>query len=145
MEVQPGTGPNSLPEIAAFYRTQLLDDCTPFWLEASRSGVEFLGKYALDGSGRAYYKVTREGVPVYSRPWQIFAESFVVLAYAEYSKASGTDEYLKKGEEAVLEHPRQTRIGGLAQVREPSFAPVSRACSRDDSHQHDPGIAGHSG
>ncbi|UCF99162.1 MAG: AGE family epimerase/isomerase [Spirochaetaceae bacterium] len=139
---------NRLQEISSFYRSQLLEDCIPFWLkhsldhqyggyltmlerdgtpygtgkyiwtqareaylfsklynvlernpkwlEASRSGVEFLNKYALDGQGRAYYKVARDGVPIYTRPWQIFAESFVVLAYAEFSKASGKEEYLEQ-------------------------------------------------
>jgi N-acylglucosamine 2-epimerase len=140
--------PGRLPQLAAFYREQLLDDCTPFWLkhsldrqyggyitmlerdgtpygtgkyiwtqareayqfaklynliegnpewlEASRSGVEFLDKYALDDNGRGYYKVTREGAPLYSRPWQLFADCFLILAYAEFARASGEEKWLDK-------------------------------------------------
>jgi len=148
MKTQLKLDPNKLSKLASFYKSQLLDDCTPFWLkhsldheyggyrtmlerdgtaygtgkyiwtqareaylfaklfnvidrkpewlEASRCGVEFLSKHAFDENGRAYYKVTREGTPVCSRPWQIFAESFIVLAYAEFAKASGEEEYLHK-------------------------------------------------
>ncbi|MBN1836253.1 MAG: AGE family epimerase/isomerase [Spirochaetales bacterium] len=68
------------------------------WLEASRLGVEFLARFALDEDGHAYTKLTREGEPLYSRPAEIFAEAFVVLAFAEYAKASGREEYLHKAE-----------------------------------------------
>jgi N-acylglucosamine 2-epimerase len=68
------------------------------WLEASRLGVEFLARFALDENGRAYTKLTRAGAPLYSRPGEIFAESFVVLAFAEFAKAAGQEEYLERAE-----------------------------------------------
>lgn len=168
--------PNRLQELAAFYRTQLLDDCTPFWLEhsldrryggyitmlerdgtpygtgkyiwtqareaylfaklfnvvernpkwleASRTGVEFLSKYALDKSGRAYYKVTREGAPIYFQDRQIFAESFVVLAYAEFAKASGTDEYLLKAKKLywnILDRLESADLNRFTHVHSPQY------------------------
>lgn len=67
----------------------------PEWLEASCLGVDFLRKHALDEDGQAYYKLSREGAPIYSRPWQIFSECFLVIAMAEFAKASGEDEYLQ--------------------------------------------------
>jgi len=68
------------------------------WLDASRLGVEFVAQHALDKDGRAYYKLARDGTPLYSRPGEIFPESFIVLAMAEYAKASGDDEYLRQAQ-----------------------------------------------
>ncbi len=137
-------------QLHEFYRSQLLDDCVPFWmehsldhehggyltmldqdgsvygtgkyvwpqarqayllsklcntvehksdwLEASRLGVDFLTKHAFDENGRAYYKLARDGTPLHSRPGEIFAESFIVLALAEYARASGKEEYLHRAE-----------------------------------------------
>ncbi|MFC1712486.1 AGE family epimerase/isomerase [Candidatus Poribacteria bacterium] len=55
-------------------------------------------KYAFDGKGRAYHKLARDGTPLHSRPGDIFAESFIILALAEYAKASGKEEYLQRAE-----------------------------------------------
>jgi len=71
----------------------------PEWLEAARLGVEFVEKHCLDENGFAYYRVRRDGTPLYSRPWEIFAESFIVLAFAEYAKASGQERYLDAAEQ----------------------------------------------
>jgi len=139
-----------LQALRAFYRSQLLEDCAPFWmahsldreyggyltmldrdgsiygtgkyiwpqarqayllaklynrierdpawLDASRLGIEFLDRYALDENGRAYYKVARDGTPLYSRPGEIFVESFIILAMSQYAKASGDERYLNRAE-----------------------------------------------
>ena len=70
----------------------------PDWLEAARLGVEFLQAHALNEEGRAFYQVTRQGTPLYIRPWEIFTESFLVLAWAEYAQATGEDRYLEEAE-----------------------------------------------
>jgi len=69
------------------------------WLAAARLGVEFIEKFCMDENGFAHYKVTRDGTPLYSRPWEIYAESFIVLAFAEYAKASGQERYLRSAEQ----------------------------------------------
>ena len=152
-------------QLHEFYRSQLLEDCVPFWmkhsldheyggyltmldrdgtpygtgkyvwpqarqayllaklyntverksdwLEASRLGVEFLSKHALDENGRAYCKLARDGTPLYSRPGEIFAESFVILALAEYAKASGKEEYLHRAEKLFWDVIKRLQSGEL--------------------------------
>ena len=68
------------------------------WLDASGMGVDFLSKYALDENGHAYCKLARDGTPLHSRPGDIFGESFLILALAEYASASGKEEYLHQAE-----------------------------------------------
>ena len=159
-----------------FYRSQLLEDCVPFWLKhspdpryggyltilerdgtphgfgkytwtqareaymfsklyntvdrneewllASRLGVDFLDAYALDEEGRAYYKLSRDGTPLYSRPWQIFAESFICLAWAEYSRAADQEEYLHKAEQLywrIIERQKNDELGRSEYVHTPLY------------------------
>ena len=163
---------SNFAKLYEFYRSELLDDCVPFWmehsldhqyggyltileqdgtphgyckyiwpqareaymfaklynaveqrsdwLEASRLGVDFLKKYAFYSEGWAYYKVTREGKPIYARPWQIFSESFIVLAMAEFAKASGDDEYLHIAEKTfwdIIKRIREDEIDKYAYIK----------------------------
>jgi N-acylglucosamine 2-epimerase len=92
----------------------------PEWLEAARLGVEFLARFALDEHGRAYAKLTREGAPLYSRPGEIFAESFVVLAFAQYALATGQEEYLQQAEGlywSIVERLQSGELGSVPGVR----------------------------
>ena len=58
------------------------------WLDRSRHGIEFLEKHCFDTDGRMFYEVTREGKPLRKRRY-LYTETFGVIAFSEYSIASG--------------------------------------------------------
>jgi len=68
------------------------------WLDAARLGVEFLEAHGIR-DGRAFYKCTRKGQPIYARSNEIYGESFAVIAYAHYARASGQQRYLAMARE----------------------------------------------
>lgn len=71
----------------------------PEWLEASRSCVEFMEKYAFNPkNGRMYFTMTRDGKPLRQRRFW-FSETFYIIAAAEYALAANDPE--------ILEHARQ--------------------------------------
>ena len=57
-------------------------------LDAARLGADFLSKHAVGADGRAYFQLARDGAPI-GRQRKIFSECFLVMAYAEYARASG--------------------------------------------------------
>lgn len=65
------------------------------WLEISKLGIEFIDKYGFDKDGRMFFQVTYDGKPLRKRRY-MFSETFAIIAYAEYSKASGDKEALEK-------------------------------------------------
>ena len=60
----------------------------PEWLELAKHGIDFIRKYGFDDDGRMYFSVTQDGKPLRKRRY-IFSESFTVVAFAAYAKASG--------------------------------------------------------
>jgi N-acylglucosamine 2-epimerase len=68
------------------------------WLEAAKSGVNFLLKYCFDLDGRMFFHVTRDGKPIRKRRY-FFSETFAVMAFAAYAKASGDKEFALKARE----------------------------------------------
>ena len=65
------------------------------WLEASRSGIDFLNEHCFDTDGRMFFQVTREGKPIRKRRYY-FSETFAVIANASYAKASGDEHAAEK-------------------------------------------------
>lgn len=65
------------------------------WLEAAKSGIDFIEKHCFDTDGRMFFEVTAEGVPVRKRRY-VFSETFAAIAMAHYSLASGDKEYAEK-------------------------------------------------
>jgi len=66
------------------------------WLELAEHGVAFLDRHCFDpDDGRMWFLVTREGLPIRKRRYA-FGEAFAAIAYAEFAKASGKDEYAAK-------------------------------------------------
>ena len=66
------------------------------WLELCRHGVEFIDRFGFDrADGRMWFHVTREGRPIRKRRYA-FSESFAAIAYGEYARAVGSDEYAEK-------------------------------------------------
>ncbi len=64
------------------------------WLKLSQHGIEFIKKYGFDTDGRMFFTVTREGKPLRKRRY-LFTETFGIIALAEYSRASGSEEDLE--------------------------------------------------
>ena len=65
------------------------------WLDAAKSGVDFILKHCFDEDGQMFFHVTREGQPIRKRRYY-FSETFAVIAFAAYAKASGDKEIAKK-------------------------------------------------
>ena len=65
------------------------------WLDASRHGIEFMEKHLFDTDGRMFYEVTRDGRPLRKRRY-VFTETFGVIAFSEYARATGDGERLEK-------------------------------------------------
>ena len=57
-------------------------------LDAARLGAEFLRRHAVGEDGRAFFQLARDGAPI-GLQRKIFSECFLVMAYAEYARASG--------------------------------------------------------
>lgn len=65
------------------------------WLEGAKLGYEFLNKYCFDEDGQMFFHVTRDGRPIRKRRY-FFSETFAVIAFAAYSKATGSQEAAEK-------------------------------------------------
>lgn len=61
------------------------------WLEGAKTGIDFLRKHCFDRDGRMFFHLTREGKPVRKRRY-FFSETFAVIAFAAYARASGDEE-----------------------------------------------------
>lgn len=68
------------------------------WLEASKLGYEFLKNYCFNTDGRMFFQVTSDGRPLRERRYW-FSETFAIIAFSEYAKATGSDEALEKAKE----------------------------------------------
>jgi N-acyl-D-glucosamine 2-epimerase len=65
------------------------------WLAASKSCIDFIEAHCIDTDGHMFFTVTADGKPVQKRRY-VFSECFAVMAMAEYSKATGSEEYAQK-------------------------------------------------
>ena len=82
------------------------------WLDASRHGIDFLEKYCFDTDGRMFYLVTRDGRPLRKRRY-LFTETFGIIAFAEYARATGDAARLRKARdlcELVLHYYRHPEL-----------------------------------
>lgn len=60
----------------------------PEWLEAARTGVDFLKTHCFDDDGRMFFLVTRDGKPLRKRRY-FYSEAFAIAAYCQFAKAAG--------------------------------------------------------
>jgi len=60
----------------------------PEWLDAARSGVEFLRRHGGGPGGKLYFTVTRDGRPLRMRRY-VYSEAFAAIGNAAYARASG--------------------------------------------------------
>ena len=65
------------------------------WLEAARSGYDFINQYCFAPSKHMYFRVTRDGKPLVERRYY-FSEAFAVMGYVEYYKATGEEDVKKR-------------------------------------------------
>ncbi|HEY5392665.1 MAG TPA: AGE family epimerase/isomerase [Hanamia sp.] len=65
------------------------------WLDGAKKGVDFLLNHCFDTDGQMFFHVTREGKPIRKRRY-FFSETFAVIAFAAYAKASGDEEMANK-------------------------------------------------
>ncbi|QDS99070.1 AGE family epimerase/isomerase [Adhaeretor mobilis] len=73
------------------------------WLVLARHGIDFIDRYCFDKSdGRMWFLLTRDGNPLRKRRYA-FSESFAAIAYGEFAKATGSDEYAEKARKAFQE------------------------------------------
>ncbi len=60
----------------------------PAWLDAARSGAEFMRDRCRDDDGNLYFLVARDGTPLVA-PYNWASEAFAALGWAAYSRVSG--------------------------------------------------------
>ncbi|SFG39522.1 AGE family epimerase/isomerase [Pontibacter chinhatensis] len=70
----------------------------PEWLEGAKKGIDFLRQHCFDTDGRMFFHVTRDGKPIRKRRY-FFSETFAVIAFAAYAKASGDEEIARDARE----------------------------------------------
>lgn len=68
------------------------------WLAGAKLGYEFLNKHCFDTDGQMFFHVTRDGRPIRKRRY-FFSETFAVIAFAAYAKASGSEEAAARARE----------------------------------------------
>lgn len=69
------------------------------WLEIASNGAKFLREYARrKEDGRVYFSLTEVGKPLQLQR-KIFSECFYIMAFAEYSRASGDQSYMIEAKE----------------------------------------------
>lgn len=69
------------------------------WLRLAKTGIDFCEKYCFDPTdGQMYFYVTRDGKPIRKRRY-FFSETFAVIAYAAYAKATDDDYYAHRARE----------------------------------------------
>ncbi len=68
------------------------------WLELAKHGLRFIDEHCFDSTdGRMWFHVTRDGRPIRKRRYA-FSECFAAIAYGEYAKATGDQQYAEKAE-----------------------------------------------
>lgn len=64
------------------------------WLDGAKLGYDFLLNKCFDEHGKMYFHVDQEGTPLRMRRY-FFSETFAVIAFAAYAKASGDPQAAK--------------------------------------------------
>jgi N-acylglucosamine 2-epimerase len=65
-------------------------EARPQWLELARLGADFLRAHGQAPNGDWYFSLTRYGAPLV-QPYNIFADCFASMAFAQYALAAGDD------------------------------------------------------
>ncbi|MGV3762291.1 AGE family epimerase/isomerase [Parapedobacter sp.] len=70
----------------------------PEWLEGAKLGYDFLVNHCFDDDGRMFFHVARDGKPIRKRRY-FFSETFAVIAFAAYARASGDPDAARRARE----------------------------------------------
>lgn len=68
------------------------------WLEIAGLGAKFLNEKTIRDDDRVFFSVTEEGKGLWMQR-KIFSECFWIMALAEYSRASGDLNYMRKAQD----------------------------------------------
>ena len=93
------------------------------WLEAARSGIEFIERCCIDADGRMFFRVDRAGRPLIKRRRYVFSECFAAMAMAALARATGDPAYFDRARELFGVVERYLSTPGLL---EPKFSPEHR-------------------
>ena len=93
------------------------------YLEAARIIVRFIDEHCFDSDGRMFFRVTDDGRPVIKRIRYFFSETFAIIGYASYSRASGDKSYAEK---AYKLYENVKKIKSTPGILIPKFDPVVR-------------------
>lgn len=63
------------------------------WIHYAKQGLDFLTSHALDEQGNHFFALSREGRPL-TAAYNIYADCFAAMAYAEYAHAVGSKEIM---------------------------------------------------
>ena len=67
------------------------------WAQAADGGAKFIKEHCIDGDGRMFFTVTKDGQPLRKRRY-FYSESFLVVGFAEYYLLRGNKEDLELAE-----------------------------------------------
>ena len=77
------------------------------WFHLAKQGVEFMRAHAIADNGDCYFAMDRAGQPLV-QPYNIYADCFLCVAYAEYFRISG-DEQAKEDALRIYEKIQQRK------------------------------------
>lgn len=63
------------------------------YLDAATSLANFLVDHCFDTDGRMFFRVTKDGKPVIKRMRYYFSETFAIIGFASYARATGKKEW----------------------------------------------------
>jgi N-acylglucosamine 2-epimerase len=93
------------------------------WLDGAKLGYEFLINHCFDEDGKMFFHVTREGKPIRKRRY-FFSETFAVIAFSAYAKASGNKDAAEKAREIFGLCLDYSSIPGLIEPKFTSTRPA---------------------
>ena len=79
------------------------------YLEAAAVIERFLSEHCFDADGRMFFRVTADGKPVIKRIRYFFSETFAIIGWAAYSRATGDRSYAEKAYR-LYEKVKQVRV-----------------------------------
>ena len=93
------------------------------WLQGAKLGYDFLVRHCFDTDGRMFFHMTRDGKPIRKRRY-FFSETFAVIAFAAYAKASGDKEPADRARDLFKKCIDYATIPGLLQPKYTNVRPA---------------------
>jgi N-acylglucosamine 2-epimerase len=93
------------------------------WIEAARSGIEFLRAHGFGPGGKMWFTVTREGRPLRMRRY-VFSESFAAIANAAFARATGDARAAEDAVQCFATYLRHSFTPGVMPPKYESTRPM---------------------